>query len=199
MVNNGLRPYVWGNPAAEIHASAYCEGRYVVFSLPFRGMPTRSLTCRHGRAACPDHHRKSSGRRATQFVWMTTPSPKLTAVTLGVRDVPASARFYEALGFKRKVRSTGDEIAFFEAGGVILALWDWDKLAEDTVISSQPRPQTFRGATMAWNCATPAEVDAVFAKAIAAGAGLLRRPEKTEYGGYRGYFSDPDGHAWEVV
>jgi predicted lactoylglutathione lyase len=130
---------------------------------------------------------------------MTTPSPKLTAVTLGVHDVPASARFYESLGFKRKVRATGDEIAFFEAGGVILALWGWDKLAEDSVISSQPRPQTFRGATFAWNCATAAEVDAVFAKALAAGAALLRRPGKTEYGGYRGYFADPDGHAWEVV
>ena len=130
---------------------------------------------------------------------MTTPPPKLTAVTLGVRDVPASARFYEALGFTRKFRATGDEIAFFDAGGVVLALWDWDKLAEDSVVSSQPRPLTFRGATLAWNCATPAEVDAAFAKAMAVGAGLLRRPEKTEYGGYRGYFSDPDGHVWEVV
>jgi predicted lactoylglutathione lyase len=130
---------------------------------------------------------------------MTIPSPKLTMVTLGVRDVAASARFYEALGFKRKFRATGDEIAFFEAGGVVLALWDWDKLSGDSVIASQPRPQTFRGTTLAWNCATPAEVDDVFAKAIAVGAKLLRRPEKTEYGGYRGYFSDPDGHAWEVV
>ena len=130
---------------------------------------------------------------------MTTPSPKLTVVTLGVRDVAASARFYEALGFKRKVRATGDEIAFFEAGGVVLALWGWDKLAEDSVLSSLPKPQTFRGATFAWNCATPAEVDVVFENAMTVGAGLLRRPEKTEYGGYRGYFSDPDGHAWEVV
>jgi predicted lactoylglutathione lyase len=130
---------------------------------------------------------------------MTIPSPKLTVVTLGVRDVAASAKFYEALGFKRKFRATGDEIAFFEAGGVVLALWDWDKLAGDSVIASQPRPQTFRGTTLAWNCATPAEVDDVFAKAIAVGAKPLRRPEKTEYGGYRGYFSDPDGHAWEVV
>ena len=130
---------------------------------------------------------------------MTIPSPKLTVVTLGVRDVAASARFYEALGFKRKFRATADEIAFFEAGGVVLALWDWDKLSGDSVIASQPRPQTFRGTTLAWNCATPAEVDDVFAKAIAVGAKLLRRPEKTEYGGYRGYFSDPDGHAWEVV
>ena len=130
---------------------------------------------------------------------MTIPSPKLTVVTLGVRDVAASAKFYEALGFKRKFRATGDEIAFFEAGGVVLALWDWDKLSGDAVIASQPRPQTFRGTTLAWNCATPGEVDDVFAKAIAVGAKLLRRPEKTEYGGYRGYFSDPDGHAWEVV
>src|SRR4051812_29745311 len=76
---------------------------------------------------------------------MTTPSPKLTAVTLGVRDVPASARFYEALGFKRKFRATGDEIAFFDAGGVVLALWDRDKLAEDSVVSSQPGPRRFAG------------------------------------------------------
>lgn len=127
------------------------------------------------------------------------PSPKLTAVTLGVRDVAASARFYEALGLTRKVRATGDEIAFFDAGGVVLALWGWDKLAEDSVISSQPRPETFRGTTLAWNCATPAEVDAAFARAIAAGGKVLRRPEPTDYGGYRGYFSDPDGHAWEIV
>ena len=130
---------------------------------------------------------------------MTAADPKLTAVTLAVRDVPASARFYEALGFERKFRATGDEIVFLDAGGVVLALWDWDKLAEDSVISAQPRPQTFRGSTLAWNCATPADVDAAFEKAIASGAAVLRRPEKTEYGGYRGYFADPDGHVWEIV
>lgn len=130
---------------------------------------------------------------------MSVPSAKLTAVTLGVRDLPASARFYEALGFKRKFRATGDEIVFLDGGGVVLALWDLDKLAEDSGLPAQLRPRTFRGATFAWNCATPAEVDAVFAKAAEAGASLLRRPEKTDYGGYRGYFSDPDGHVWEVV
>ena len=61
------------------------------------------------------------------------------------------------------------------------------------------RPQAFRGATLAWNCKTPAEVDAAFARAMAAGAKPLRKPEKTDYGGYRGYFADPDGHVWEVV
>src|SRR5262245_9334641 len=126
-------------------------------------------------------------------------TPKLTAVTLGVKSVPASARFYEALGLQRKVKASGDEIAFYEAGGVVLALWDWTKLAEDSVVPVEPRPQTFRGSTLAGNCASEAEVDAVFAHALSVGAGLLRKPAKTEYGGYRAYFSDPDGHVWEVV
>jgi len=127
------------------------------------------------------------------------PNPKLTVVTLGVRDVPASARFYEALGFKRKFRATGDEIGFFDAGGVVFAVWDWKKLADDAAEADEPRPRTFRGTTLAWNCATTEEVDVAFAKAIASGAGPLRKPDKTDYGGYRGYFSDPDGHCWEVV
>lgn len=130
---------------------------------------------------------------------MSVPSAKLTAVTLGVRDLPASARFYEALGFQRKFRATGDEIVFLDGGGVVLALWDLDKLAEDSGLPSQQQPHVFRGATFAWNCTTSAEVDAVFAKAVDAGAKSLRQPETTDYGGYRGYFSDPDGHAWEVV
>ena len=96
--------------------------------------------------------------------------PTLTAVTLGVRDVPASARFYEALGFTRKFRATGDDIAFFEAGGVALVVWDWKQLAEDAAEDDEPRPKTFRGTTLAWNCTSPAEVDAALAKALAAGA-----------------------------
>ena len=130
---------------------------------------------------------------------MRMPSAKLTAVTLGVRDLQASARFYEAIGFRRKFRATGDEIVFLDGGGVVLALWHWDKLAQDAVLRGRTPPQSFRGATFAWNCATPAEVDTIFAKAIEVGAGLLRKPERTDYGGYRGYFFDPDGHVWEVV
>ena len=113
---------------------------------------------------------------------MTIPPAKLTAVTLGTRDLQATARFYEAIGFRRKFRATGAEIVFLDGGGVVLALWDWDKLAQDAVLSARSPPQSFRGATFAWNCATPAEVDAIFAKAIEAGAGLLRKPEKTDYG-----------------
>src|ERR1051325_10193935 len=100
---------------------------------------------------------------------MPVPAAKLTVITLGVRDVPASGKFYEALGFKRKMRATGDEVVFLDGGGILLSVWDWNKLAEDTVIAGEPRPRTFRGATLAWNCATTAEVDEVFAKAVKVG------------------------------
>jgi uncharacterized protein len=130
---------------------------------------------------------------------MRAPHPRLTVVTIGVRDVSASTKFYEALGFERKMRATSDEISFIAAGGVVLALWSWDKLAADACMGDGPAPQGFLGATLAWNCETPGDVDAAFAKAVAVGAAPLRRPEKTDYGGYRGYFSDPDGHVWEVV
>jgi predicted lactoylglutathione lyase len=125
--------------------------------------------------------------------------PCLTAVTLGVRDVPVSAAFYERLGFERKVRTIGDEIAFFDAGGLMLALWDWAKLGADAATPTEPTLQTFRGSTLAWNRRTREEVDESFAHAIKAGGKLLRAPEPTDYGGYRGYFADPDGHVWEIV
>ena len=130
---------------------------------------------------------------------MSTKSPRLTAVTLGVMDFHASLRFYEALGFVRKFRATGDEIAFLDGGGIVIALWAWDKLAADTVLPAGPESKAFRGTTLAWNCATPAAVDDAFRRAVAAGAKPLREPETTDYGGYRGYFADPNGHAWEIV
>ncbi len=125
-------------------------------------------------------------------------APRLTAITIGVRDVRASTAFYEALGFERKMRATGDEISFFDAGGVVFAVWSADKLAEDAKADGKAGSH-FGGVTLAWNCATPAEVNAAFTKALAAGAKPVRNPEPTDYGGYRGYFSDPDGHVWEIV
>lgn len=124
--------------------------------------------------------------------------PCLTVVTLGVRDFQASLTFYEALGFERKVRATGDQVAFLDAGGTVLALWHWDLLAEDEKLPADP-VSAYRASSLAWNCRTPEAVDAVFARALAAGANPLRQPGKTDYGGYRGYFADPDGHVWEVV
>jgi predicted lactoylglutathione lyase len=124
---------------------------------------------------------------------------RLTAITLGVTDFHDSVRFYEALGFERKFRATGDEIAFFETGASILALFRWDELAQDAQVPAGPRPQAFRGTTLAWNCASEQEVDAAMARALAAGAKLLKPASKTSFGGYSGYFSDPDGHVWEAV
>ena len=125
--------------------------------------------------------------------------PRLTVVTLGVRDVAASAAFYERLGFERKVRGSGDEIAFIDAGGLVLALWDWSKLAADAVVPEKPAPQTFRGSTLAWNLRTREEVDEAYKHAISVGGQPLRAPEPTDYGGHRGYFADRDGHVWEIV
>jgi uncharacterized protein len=123
----------------------------------------------------------------------------LTVITLGVADMRRSIHFYDALGLNRRMKATGEDVAFFAAGGVVLGLWSWDSLAEDAELPAAPRPATFRGATLAWNCATPEEVDTAFAHALKVGAKRLKSPETTFYGGYRGYFADPDGHVWEVV
>lgn len=127
------------------------------------------------------------------------PPARFTVITLGVRDVGASARFYEVLGFVRKMRATGDAVAFFETGGTALALYPWDKLAEEAAVPDQPRPPAFRGVTLAWNCMSEAEVDRAMALALAAGGRLVKPAGRTSYGGYAGYFADPDDHLWEIV
>jgi uncharacterized glyoxalase superfamily protein PhnB len=125
--------------------------------------------------------------------------PRITVVTLGVADMAASVRFYEAFGFVRKAKATGDEIALFDAGGLVLALYPSDLLAEDAKLPAGAASSSFRGSTIACNCASPEEVDAVLARALATGARLLKPAQATFWGGYSGYFADPDGHAWEVV
>ncbi|HEY0236677.1 MAG TPA: VOC family protein [Afipia sp.] len=134
---------------------------------------------------------------------MTVSPPKLiarlTVVTLGVSDMRKSIAFYDSLGFARKLEVTGEAVAFFETGGSVLALYPWTQLAQDAGIAEHPRPSGFRGATFAWNCRNNNEVDAVLAFAVAKGAVLLKPAQKTEYGGYSGYLTDPDGHPWEVV
>jgi uncharacterized protein len=127
------------------------------------------------------------------------PVARLTMVTLGVSNMRASIAFYEALGFARKFKATGEVVAFFETGGTAIGLFPWDELAHDVTLLGQPRPQAFRGMTLAWNCRTPEEVDAVLDFAISKGASLLKPAQKTDYGGYSGYFADPDNHPWEVV
>ncbi len=127
------------------------------------------------------------------------PVPRLTVITLGVSDIRASIAFYDALGFARRLKATGEAVAFFDTGGPVLALYPWDQLAADAALPDRPRQSSFRGMTLAWNCRSREEVDTVLAFAIGKGAKLLKATHATDYGGYSGYFADPDGHPWEVV
>ena len=130
---------------------------------------------------------------------LSPPVPRLTVITLGVSDMRASIAFYEALGFARKFRATGEAVAFFDTGGSVLGLFPWGQLARDVTLHENPRPLAFRGTTLAWNCRTMEEVDTVLDFALSKGASLLKPAHQTDYGGYSGYFADPDGHPWEVV
>jgi uncharacterized protein len=127
------------------------------------------------------------------------PIPRLTVITLGVADMRRSIAFYEGLGFTRKFRATGEAVAFFDTGATVIGLFPWDQLAQDTALPDQPRPVAFRGVTLAWNCSSAEEVDEVIEFAVSRGARLLKPAHKTDYGGYSGYFIDPDGHPWEAV
>jgi uncharacterized protein len=119
---------------------------------------------------------------------------RLSLVTLGVTDLERAIRFYTALGWRR----TGDDadVAFFQAGGVVFALWSRDSLAEDSAVRDNGG---WGGVTLAHNVGSPAEVDAVIEEARAAGAAIGREPATTFWGGYSGVFLDPDGHPWEVA
>jgi catechol 2,3-dioxygenase-like lactoylglutathione lyase family enzyme len=128
---------------------------------------------------------------------MSEPTACLSLVTLGVSDLARSTAFYEALGFPRKSRGY-DGVAFFEAGGVILSLWPTAELAKDAEIASS-NPNGFRGMSLAWNCTSASEVDRALARAMAAGATLIRSARTVFWGGYTAYFADPDGHLWEIA
>jgi uncharacterized protein len=120
---------------------------------------------------------------------------RLSLVTLGVRDLARSRRFYEALGWTTRAEPD-DDVVFFQAGGTIVALWDRDKLAEDTVVTDSGG---WGGITLAHNVRSEQDVDAVIAEASAAGATIARPGARTFWGGYSGVFLDPDGHAWEIA
>ncbi|MCB0962734.1 MAG: VOC family protein [Acidimicrobiales bacterium] len=121
--------------------------------------------------------------------------PRLSLVTLGVGDLARSIAFYEALGFTDA--STDESVAFLQAGGMVLGLWDRASLAEDSGVDDDHGG--WGGVTLAHNTRTPEEVDAVLAEAEAAGATILRPAEQAFWGGYSGLFADPDGHRWEVA
>ncbi len=125
--------------------------------------------------------------------------PRLNVVTLGVTDFARAVSFYQDLGFERRLKVTGDDIAFFDGGGMVIGLFRWDMLAEDAQLRTEPRPQAFRGITLAQMCRSDAEVDELIARALQAGATLLKKAQNTHFGGYSGYFADLDGHPWEAV
>jgi catechol 2,3-dioxygenase-like lactoylglutathione lyase family enzyme len=128
---------------------------------------------------------------------MADSAARLTLLTLGVSDFARSTAFYSALGFRRRAEAA-EGVAFFEAGGVILSLWPTAELAKDAEVTIDD-PGGFRPVALAWNCAAADEVDAALARAIAAGATVLRRAQKVFWGGYTAYFADPDRHIWEIA
>jgi hypothetical protein len=128
---------------------------------------------------------------------MSAPDPILSLVTLGVADLERSIAFYEALGFRRKAKAA-QGVGFFQAGAMTLAVWPAHELAKDANAAAGPAP-SFRGVALAWNCRLAAEVDAVIERAIGVGASVPKPAQKTFWGGYAGYFADPDGHLWEIA
>jgi hypothetical protein len=121
----------------------------------------------------------------------------ITLITLGVDDVTKATAFYETLGFVKSKTASQDDVSFFRAGSVVLALWGREAQIEDAYASALWTGNG--GIVVAQNVASEAEVDAVMATAEAAGARILKQAAKTFWGGYNGYFADPDGHLWEIA
>jgi hypothetical protein len=123
--------------------------------------------------------------------------PRLSIVTLGVADLPRAIAFYRD-GLGLAMTGDGEGIAFFELDGVRLALYPRAALAEDAALID-PGPAPFSGITLAHNLRSKAEVDAFFADLAEIGARIVKPPRDVFWGGYSGYFADPDGYLWEVA
>lgn len=120
---------------------------------------------------------------------------RISLITLGVADLPRARRFYES-GLGWKPVSAMDAVCFYQLPGMVLGLFQREALAQD---AKHPIDGTFSGVTIAINGRDRAEVDAIFAEALTAGAKALKPPEAVFWGGYSGYFADLDGHVWEVA
>jgi catechol 2,3-dioxygenase-like lactoylglutathione lyase family enzyme len=120
---------------------------------------------------------------------------RVSLVTLGVSDLSRARAFYEGLGWTSGA-APADDVVFFQAGGMIVALWGREQLAEDSVVTDSGG---WGGITLAYNARSPEDVDAVLDEARTAGGTVLRPGAETFWGGYSGVFADPDGHPWEVA
>lgn len=126
---------------------------------------------------------------------MSYPVQRVTLITLGVRNLALSRRFYEALGWQPAEATPS--VAFYQMPGMALGLFGLKDLAEDQGVAEATLGT---GAiTLAQNFASTTDVDAAFAAALAAGGTAVKQPEPTHWGGYSGYWADPDGHVWEVA
>jgi hypothetical protein len=121
---------------------------------------------------------------------------RISIITLGVSNLERSGRFYERLGWRRSM-AKAEGIIFFQAGGMALALYPRSHLAKDANLP--PEGHGFPGIAIAYNARTREEVDKVMAEAEGAGAKILKPAHDAFWGGYSGYFSDPDNFAWEVA
>ena len=120
---------------------------------------------------------------------------RVSLVTLGVSDLGRARAFYEGLGWTSGA-APGDDVVFFQTGGMVVALWGREQLADDSAVADGGG---WGGVTLAHNVRSPAEVDAVIEQARGAGGTVLREGAATFWGGYSGVFADPDGHPWEVA
>lgn len=126
---------------------------------------------------------------------------RITIVTLGVANIASATAFYQHMGFAAATGSN-DNVTFMQAGGVVLSLYGRQALAEDAHYAAPvatDASQAFTGISLAHNVRSEAEVDSVLVQAVAAGAQLRKPGQKAFWGGYSGYFSDLDGHLWEVA
>jgi predicted lactoylglutathione lyase len=120
---------------------------------------------------------------------------RLSLITLGVTDLGRARSFYEGLGWTTRA-DPGDDVVFFQAVGMVVALWDRARLAEDSAVTDGGG---WGGVTLAYNTRSTDEVDEVIEQARSAGATIGREPGETFWGGYSAVFIDPDGHPWEVA
>lgn len=121
---------------------------------------------------------------------------RLHVITLGVEDLGRAKRFYQALGWQPAPQSNAD-IAFFDLGCLVLGLFNRRDLAEDATVAAAG--EGFRGMTLAHNVTSKDEVDRILREAVEEGGTLIKAAAETSWGGYSGYFADPDGHLWEVA